>query len=181
MSEIWKDIKGYEGLYQVSNLGRVKSLPRFIERSIASCFTKEKILKTFVLKGGYVNIVLRKGGKSCNHNIHRLVAETFIENNNTEFSCVNHIDGDKQNNNADNLEWCNHSINCLHAFKTGLSKKDSIVGDDNKNSKITSDDVRMIRSMARDGIDVEVIRSRFNLSRNYTQKIIRKGAWSHIK
>ena len=95
--EIWKDIEGYEGLYQVSNLGRVKSLNYNRTR-------KEKILKHGSDKKGYLYVNLCKEGKKRNYRVHRLVAETFIDNleNKPE---VNHKDEDKTNNKVENLEW----------------------------------------------------------------------------
>lgn len=99
MKEVWKDIKGYEGLYQVSNLGNVKSLK----------FNKEKILIPLFDKN-YLFIQLWKNGKYKRYKVHRLVAEAFIPNTN-EYSCVNHKDENKQNNCVDNLEWCTNQYN----------------------------------------------------------------------
>lgn len=108
--EIWKDIVGYEGLYQVSNIGRVRSLPRNS--------TKGKILKPR-LQHDYYTVHLSKNGKTINKLIHRAVAESFLTNN-YNLPEVNHIDGDKLNNRLDNLEWCSTSYNAIHAFKLGL-------------------------------------------------------------
>ena len=99
------------GIYQVSNLGRVKSLK----------FNKEKIIKISLHKRGYLNIILWKDGIIKNFKPHRLVAEAFIPNPNN-LSQVNHINGDKTDNRADNLEWCSGSENQLHSFRTGLHK-----------------------------------------------------------
>ena len=104
MNEIWKDISGYEGLYQVSNLGRVKSLPRKGTRT-----RKERILKELTSRK-YLSINLYKDGQLKTFTIHRLVAEAFIENTNN-LPEVNHKDENKLNNIADNLEWCTRSYN----------------------------------------------------------------------
>ena len=122
MEEIWKDIKGYEGLYQVSNLGNVKSLPKIRNTGLLnakSYKTKEKILKT----GGkrYEIVVLYKNKKPKTFPIHKLVAEYFLENPNNYY-CVNHKDGNKLNNNIENLEWCTISENTKHAYDLGLKK-----------------------------------------------------------
>lgn len=118
IEEIWKDIKGYVGLYQISNLGRVKSLKRI---TVDGKTIKERILKPGTDKPGYEFIILRKNNKSHNLMIHRLVAEAFIENPN-KYSCVNHKDGNKLNNNVSNLEWCTYSYNLKHAILIGKVK-----------------------------------------------------------
>ena len=108
MREIWKDVKGYEGLYQVSNLGRVKRL-RFINRHLD--FKQEKILKPYKDGGDYYFVIgLHKNGKKKYKAIHRLVAEAFIPNPNN-YPIVNHKDENKENNYVDNLEWCTHKYN----------------------------------------------------------------------
>lgn len=109
--EIWKDIKGYEGIYQVSNLGRVKSLPRIVICSNGCKKNyKSKILKSKFEKDGYLRIGLTKFSKETKKYIHRLVAETFVPNPNN-YSEVNHIDENKSNNKAINLEWCTRKYN----------------------------------------------------------------------
>jgi hypothetical protein len=113
MQEIWRDVKGYEGFYMVSNLGRVKSLDRYVSRGCRYPnkfqYVKGKILSPN--KGGsYLQVVLNKGGKSKPFLVHRLVAEAFIDNPNN-YPCVNHIDENKKNNCVDNLEWCTYKYN----------------------------------------------------------------------
>lgn len=103
MEEIWKDIKGYEGLYQISNLGRVKSL-NYKRTGI------EEILKSKKMRNGYLRITLNKNGKYKTFAVHRLVAEAFINNPNN-LPEVNHKDEDKQNNCVWNLEYCDRRYN----------------------------------------------------------------------
>jgi len=98
--EVWKDIKNYEGLYEVSNFGNVRSLK----------YGKIKYLKPAKNKGGYYFVILCKNGKTKNFRIHRLVANAFIENPNN-YPQINHKDEDKTNNKASNLEWCNNQYN----------------------------------------------------------------------
>ena len=106
MKEIWKDIKGYEGLYQVSNLGRVKSLERYdsYNRKV-----DEKILKTKE-NLGYIYVNLHKNGIQKGYKVHRLVAEAFIPNPNNK-PCVDHINTIKDDNRADNLRWVTYKEN----------------------------------------------------------------------
>lgn len=114
--EIWKDVIGYEGLYKISNLGRVKSFVR--------C-TEGKILNILFDKKGYPKSHLTKDGKTKYVNIHRLVAKAFITNTENK-PCINHIDGNKENNSVDNLEWSTYSENNKHAYDNGLRRKTKI-------------------------------------------------------
>ena len=119
MNEIWKDIKGYEGKYQVSNLGRVKSLQRW---SGTKYYDREKILSSCINKhNGYAYVYLMKNNKAKNVRVHRLVAEAFIDNPNN-FPEVNHIDCNRANNNVNNLEWCTRSYNIKYSFEKGNAK-----------------------------------------------------------
>lgn len=123
MEEIWKDIEGYEGLYQVSNLGRVKSLKRDITNTnYGVAHIKEKILKPRDDGKGYVRVVLYKNNQKKQFKIHRLVAKAFISNPENK-ATVNHINGNKSHNTVGNLEWCTNKENIYHAFKTGLIQK----------------------------------------------------------
>ena len=123
MEEIWRDIDGYKGLYQVSNLGNVKSLMHY-RKGINGNLTivKEKILKQNInRKNGYLVVSLCKNGISKTSRVNRLVAETFISNP-YNLPQVNHIDGNKLNNNKNNLEWCSAKRNMNEAVRIGLFK-----------------------------------------------------------
>ena len=132
MKEIFKDIKNYEGLYQVSNLGRVYSI------------RNNKILKPKLNKCGYLSVNLKYKGSHVTKSIHRLVAQTFIENP-YNFPQVNHIDEDKTNNCVDNLEWCSAKYNinygtrkekCAATLKQTMGYKDVAQIDINTNEVI---------------------------------------------
>lgn len=112
MSEEWRDIEGYEGLYQVSDQGRVKSLERtFIDKSGRKQTVKERILKPNVVGGGYLIVELCAGGKRKRLRVHRLVGEAFLPRAEGK-DAINHKDEDKTNNNVWNLEWVSHKENC---------------------------------------------------------------------
>ena len=126
MKEIWKDVKGFEGFYQVSNFGRVRSLDRFRQNGERGlCKVKGRMLKPYKFTPKrasgdfYWQVKFSVNGRRKKYNVHRLVAETFIPNTN-RYPCVNHIDGNKQNNHVDNLEWCTYSHNNQHAYDNGL-------------------------------------------------------------
>ena len=111
MKEIWKDIKDYDGLYQVSNTGKIKSLERWIDRKCkGKRWQEEKILKPLVNKHGYLHVGLHKNGKIKNYLVHRLVAEAFIQNPNN-YPQVNHKDENPSNNFVNNLEYCDAKYN----------------------------------------------------------------------
>ena len=127
--EIWKDIKGYEKLYQVSNLGRVRSITHTRKNGKERnhiCVSKGKILTPGKDSSGYMLVVLSKYGKTKSYRIHRLVADTFLKNKNN-LKCVNHKDEDKTNNNVNNLEWCTHKYNNNYGTKPQrISKANSV-------------------------------------------------------
>lgn len=121
LQEIWKDISNYEGLYQISNLGRVKSL----SKKSGFLILKERIMKPTIKDNGYYQIALYKNKKGCKKYIHRLVAEAFIPNPNN-YPCINHKDYNKANNNVDNIEWCSYSQNNTYSncqVVAGASKR----------------------------------------------------------
>lgn len=119
IDEIWKDVVGYEGLYQVSNFGRVKSLDRLVQRINCGCYIKKGKIKKQQDNGrGYLTTMLCDGTQKRLY-IHRLVAEAFIENPKNKKE-INHKDGNKKNNKAENLEWCSSKENKEHAWKIGL-------------------------------------------------------------
>ena len=117
MREIWKDIKGYEGLYQVSNYGRVKSFNCEVNcYPNAKRIIKGRIRKAPIDKDGYYRIGLSKVHKQKHYYVHRLVAEAFLPNPNN-YKSINHKDENKKNKRADNLEWCTIRYNNLYNNK----------------------------------------------------------------
>lgn len=121
MTEIWIDIEGYEGLYQISNLGRVKRLEKIIERIDGRIVKyKEKICKTHKRSGYHRVCITKEKYKTVFLTVHKLVANAFLKKKNNK-PFVNHIDGNKDNNFLSNLEWCDYSENNLHSYKNGLN------------------------------------------------------------
>lgn len=111
--EIWKDILGYEGFYQVSNLGRVRSVDRIVKGSFGSQHKKSIILAPAINTAGYYSVALTRNAKGKTFRVHRLVAEAFIPNPGN-YPIINHKDENKLNNNVNNLEWCTYSYNTVY-------------------------------------------------------------------
>ena len=112
MKEIWKDVEGYEGLYQISNLGKVRN--------------KNQLIKSFPDKLGYRNVFLFKSNKKQTKKLHRLVAQAFIENPNN-YPIINHKNGIKNDNRIENLEWTTYKNNSIYAVKNGLIKTKKVM------------------------------------------------------
>jgi|SRR5690625_376505 len=111
-NEVWKDVKDYEGIYQVSNLGRIKSFIR----------CEGKILKGYVNEDGYIRIGLHKNRKRKIFMVHRIVAQQFLDKRKPKQE-INHKNGDKQDNNVKNIEWVTPSENSFHAWNSGLHSR----------------------------------------------------------
>lgn len=169
-NEVWLPVAGYESAYLVSNLGRVKSLPK------PRC-TFEKILKPCHSgTSGYLGVFLGDGTTIKRPNIHRLVAMAFHPNPENKEQ-VNHIDGNKHNNRADNLEWSTRSENQKHSITTGLR---SAKGSKNSQVKLLECEVRHIRALLSQGEKRNVIAEMFSVSYSTVCNIHDRKSWTHI-
>ena len=139
MDEIWKDIVGYEGLYQVSNMGRVRSKERIFESKGTGRYKRNaQILSLGKHSKGYLTVTLFKNGKYKRFLIHRLVAKSFLPRDIFK-NQVNHIDGNKTNNNISNIEWCDSSENQIHRrdiLKKKFAPGKPVIQIDNKGNNI---------------------------------------------
>lgn len=119
--EIWKSIKGYEGFYEVSNLGRIRSKDRFVKNKWGGRHLRKGVLlKQKTTKQGYLSVTLQKDGILKHLLVHRIVASKFIRIKTKDKIYVNHKDGNKLNNDVSNLEWVTASQNTQHAWDSGL-------------------------------------------------------------
>ncbi len=174
--EIWKDVVGYEGLYQVSSLGRIRSLDRIVKTAKYSYSIKGKILSHSNSKKRYPNLRLSRFGKFKNVVIHRLMAIAFLPNplNKKE---VNHINGIKNDNRLENLEWVTPKENSVHSRLTGLAKQN---GEDSVWAKLKNEDVLVIREMAENGITFREIGEKFGIQPMTAWNIANRKRWKHI-
>lgn len=172
-TEIWKDIKGYEGSYKISNWGRVKSLAR----KGGFSFLKEKICKLQMLSGYYfANLFKNCYGKK--KGVHNLVANAFIENLYNK-PIVNHINGIKKDNRVENLEWSNNSENMKHAYKMGLSKPQR--GMNHGRRKINEMTVLEIRKKYYSNqLNQHQLAKIYNLNQSHISDIVNRMTWKHI-
>lgn len=176
-SEIWLDIKGYEGHYQVSSFGRVKSLARVVEcRKDVFVNKKEKFLSDWDCGKGYRKVKLSKDGIEKSIRVHRLVAKTFLSNPEAK-SEVNHINGIKNDNRLENLDWCTSSENTIHALNNKL--KISQKGSEHGMSKLTENDVLEIRKIGRSKGLKEVSKI-FNVSESLISNVLLNKIWIHV-
>ena len=178
MQEIWKDIKGHEGYYQVSNKGRIRSVDRKAKIGNGNTRTvKGRIMKTDLSNSGYLRVCGCRDCKKFKIDVHRAVAEAFIPNP-EDNPQTNHKDGVKTNNHVDNLEWATRSENQRHAFKNGL--KNMPKGSTHHASKLTEDDVRDIKKYLEDGLTQSTIADYYGVASSVISRINTGKAWAHV-
>ena len=167
-----KQIINYEGLYQIDELGNIYSEPRN--------GTKGGLISWF--KGQYYKVTLHKNNLHKGFLLHKLLAIHFIPNPNN-YNQVNHIDGNKYNNDLSNLEWCNNSMNQLHAYKTGL--RNPLHGSKNGNSKLKESDILEIRKIASESgryYGRKKLAEKYNVCESHIKDIVskRRNNWKYV-
>lgn len=167
MNEIWRDIKNYEGDYQVSNSGNIKSFKKL---------NNIKILKPGISRGYYF-VSLCKNGKVKNFRISRLVAIHFIPNPENKPQ-INHKNGIKIFNHTENLEWSTNGENQVHAYKIGL--KISKKGNQDPQAKLTDEKVKEIRVLKNNGLSINYLSKKFTVSERTIRDVVNNKLWKHV-
>lgn len=171
MEEEWRDVVGFEGLYEISSLGRVKSV----------WYNNNRILKLNTQTGGYVQISLRKNNKAYAKLVHVLVMESFVSLKPTGLE-VNHKDGIKTNNMLANLEYVTPKQNMMHAFQCLRIGDRKARGEKAGLAKLQDSDVIMIRQIySQGGITFAELGREFGVHENTISKIVKRRGWGHVE
>ena len=173
MAEVWKDVKGFEGLYQVSNLGRVRSLDRMKNNRLF----RGRVLRQPKDNDGYCLVTLCDGKRSKTGKVHRLVAFAFIPNPDN-LPEINHIDENKENNRADNLEWCSTKYNLTYGSRKGM-----MAGTKNNHAKLTEKEVVEIRKIYKKGdmqFGQSALGKKYGVSHIQIANIVKRKSWKEI-
>jgi hypothetical protein len=174
MAEEWRDIRGYEGVYQVSDAGRVRRIRERYD-SIKDVVGIDRVLKPKVAGRGYSAVCFTWNGKRAYHYIHRLVAEAFIDNP-QQLREVNHRNADKTDNRAANLEWMTSSDNHNHAADMGLAYRGHLNG----SAKLTKEQVLLSRQLNRQGVSRRSLAERFGVSYGSMSDAIAGRQWAWL-
>lgn len=170
-TEKWRDIKGCEGRYQVSNIGRVRSIERIttLQGGVRVIYSGQILAQSYI-RGGYLQVHVDVG---CRR-VHRLVAATFLDNPENKPE-VNHIDADKENNRVQNLEWCTRRENIDHVMSMGMQRR----GNTHGMSRISEDTAIKILQMDADMLCTQIARE-LSVSFHIVWKIRSGKTWKHL-
>lgn len=178
LDEAWRDCAGFEGFYQVSNLGRVRSCDRVGNHAVyGNMLLRGKILKP-ATKTGYSTLVFSVFNNQCTVYVHALVAHAFIGDR-PESLQINHIDGNKQNNTLANLEYCTRKENAFHAHATGLCRP--VRGEDCAKAILKASDISVIRSRLASGHLQKAIAFDYGVTPETIRGIKTGRSWGHVK
>jgi hypothetical protein len=175
--EIWMPIPGFNGFYEASSHGRIRSKDRLSRSGKALRRMFGRILVPQLTGRRYPVVSLSLDGEVKSYVVHRLVAKTFIPNPDN-LPEINHKDGDKTNSRPDNLEWCSRAQNNDHAIQSGL--KPPVLGSRHGRSKLTEDQVLQIRQLHASCICGSAIAAQFKISPTTVSQIWRRMLWTHI-
>ncbi|WP_286776576.1 MULTISPECIES: NUMOD4 motif-containing HNH endonuclease [unclassified Pseudomonas] len=178
MQEVWKAIPGYESYYEVSDRGRVRSLERRTTDRLGRPFVRYgKLLSLNTEAKGYKSIRLCVETKHRTFKVHRLVAYAFLPQP-LDGQQINHINGIKDDNRPENLEWVTSEENMRHAFSSGLGR--SSLGENNVRAILCADDVRQVRLLSADGMTCAAISRHYRVSEATIRQILKGRNWSHV-
>jgi hypothetical protein len=179
---MWKSVPEFEGLYEVADTGRIRSVERRVEcvyggRTVTRLY-KAKILKPLLHRKGYLKVRLyRTKDDWQSFFVHRIVATAFIENP-SNLAQVNHKDGNKSNNAVENLEWMTNADNMRHAFSTGVRANQS--GSGASNARLTEDQVRLVVRLRGEGHAAAEIAKLVDCTQRNVRKICSGQSWSSL-
>lgn len=176
--EEWRSVPGFERSYEVSNLGQVRRSGKAVRHGAGRGGGARlgRLLTFRVVPGGYLLAQLWQDGKGCGRLVHRLVAAAFIGPL-PDGHEVNHIDGDKKNNTASNLEYVTRSENNRHAYRLGLMHR----GEAHVHTKLTREDVIAMRHARASGQRYSVLARTYGVCRQSVQAIVRGETWAHVR
>lgn len=175
----WRKIKSSNDTYEVNKNGDIRRVLGVVD------FGKNKrkvggvILKPKRKSNGYMEVNLKYNNKGNSKYVHRLVCEAFLGDIPKDM-CVNHIDGDKSNNNLSNLEVVTYSENSIHAFENKLKIPHRMLGENHPNSKLTNSDVLKFRSLYANGKSAVEISNKYGVNKSTLRNVLCRNTWTHI-
>lgn len=182
MTEIWKSVVGWEGIYEVSNFGQVRSISRLIARQDGSTQRfRQCILSPRKNSTGYLIVTLSdlSNGRRATVRVHRLVAEAFIPNP-MSLPEVNHIDSDRANARVDNLEWVTPSQNRYHGYHFGSVSLPRRIGEKTSSAKLDAGKVLEIRLLASRGVSSRQLAKKYAVNKTTILRLLSGETWSHV-
>lgn len=175
-NERWKDVVGWEGYYEVSNMGRVRSVERIVRsRGAATRIIKSKVLKPLAHSGGYQQASLSREGKMHRRFIHRLVLEAFCGKAPVDFVAC-HNNGDPTDNRLDNLRWDSVAANSADKKRHGTQP----LGEKCPGSKLSVQDVQIIRARCGEGVSQRQVAQDFSIAQQTVSEIVSGQIWRHV-